>query len=72
MTSCLRPQCARPRSVGVHCRKCHARWKVLQHNLGREHTTVIGPPTWPAYDPGMTLVDFLDRLIAGFSGTAPQ
>lgn len=25
-----------------------------------------------AYDPGMTLVDFLDRLIAGFSGTAPQ
>lgn len=65
--TCIRPGCQRARANGVHCRKCHRSWSIQQHNLGRDHVTMIGPPTWPAYDRSMTVAAFLDRLIEAFS-----
>ena len=57
---CARPACSRPRDRGVHCRKCHRRWKIAQANARHAHGEDV--LAWPAYGP-INIDAMLDALI---------
>lgn len=68
--TCARPLCRRRRDFGVHCRKCHRRWKIQQHNLMRVFRGFDGflHTAFPAYD-GTDLSGCLDALIESLNPT---